>query len=364
MIIGVPKEIKVREGRVAITPGGVLAFKSRGHRVLVQSGAGVSVGFSDEQYAEAGAEILPDAASVWAGAKLVLKVKEPVPSEYGYFRKDLVLFTYLHLAAVPELAESLQKTGVTAYGYETVVGTDRTLPLLQPMSEIAGRMAPIVGAYQLAAFNGGRGVLLPGVPGVAPAKVVVIGGGVSGENAARIAMGMNADVTVLDINPATLRRIDGLFQGRVKTVYSNEANLVALLPETDLLIGAVLIPGAAAPKLVKKSHLSLMKPGSVFVDIAVDQGGCAETTKATTHDNPTYVVDGVIHYCVSNMPGAYARSSTLALTQAVLPYALRLADAVAKGVRPENAVDGYGLQIADGEILSKPVKDALAAGGH
>lgn len=364
MIIGVPKEIKTREGRVAITPGGVLAFKSRGHRVLVQSGAGLAVGFTDEQYTDAGAEILAEAASVWAGANLVLKVKEPIASEYGYFRKDLTLFTYLHLAAEPKLAEYLQKSGVAAYGYETVKDSAGTLPLLQPMSEIAGRMAPIIGAYQLAAFNGGRGVLLPGVPGVAPAHVVILGGGVSGENAARIAMGMNADVTILDINPATLRRIDGLFHGRVKTVYSNEANLTALLPTTDLLIGAVLIPGAAAPKLVKKAHLSLMKPGSVFVDIAVDQGGCAETTHATTHDNPTYVVDGVIHYCVANMPGAYARSSTLALTQAVLPYALRLADAVAKGVRPENAVDGYGLQIADGAILSKPVKDALAAGGH
>lgn len=364
MIIGVPKEIKTREGRVAITPGGVLAFKSRGHRVLVQSGAGLSVGFTDEQYTEAGAEILAEAAAVWAGANLVLKVKEPIASEYGYFRKDLTLFTYLHLAAEPKLAAALQQSGVAAYGYETVKDNLGTLPLLQPMSEIAGRMAPIVGAYQLAAFNGGRGVLLPGVPGVAPANVVIIGGGVSGENAARIAVGMNADVTILDINPATLRRIDGLFHGRVKTVYSNEANLLALLPTTDLLIGAVLIPGAAAPKLVKKAHLSLMKPGAVFVDIAVDQGGCAETTHATTHDNPTYVVDGVIHYCVANMPGAYARSSTLALTQAVLPYALRLADSVAKGVRPENAIDGYGLQIAEGEIVSKPVKDALAAGGH
>jgi alanine dehydrogenase len=364
MIIGVPKEIKTREGRVAATPAGVLAFKSRGHRVLVQSGAGLSVGFDDAQYVAAGAEILTDAASVWTGANMVLKVKEPIASEYGYFRKDLTLFTYLHLAAEPALAAALEKSGMAAYGYETVKDSAGTLPLLQPMSEIAGRMAPIVGAYQLAAFNGGRGVLLPGVPGVAPAKVVIIGGGVSGENAARVAVGMNADVTVLDINPATLRRIDGLFHGRVKTIYSNEANLVALLPETDLLIGAVLIPGAAAPKLVKKAHLSLMKPGAVFVDIAVDQGGCAETTHATTHDNPTFVVDGVIHYCVANMPGAYARSSTLALTQAVLPYALRLADAVSKGVRPDNAIDGYGLQVVDGEIVSKPVKDALASGGH
>ena len=359
MIIGVPKEIKIREGRVAITPAGVLAFRSRGHRVLVQAGAGLSVGFDDAQYTASGAEIIADAAGVWNAADMVLKVKEPIPSEYGWFRKDLTLFTYLHLAAEPHLAAALQKAGVIAYGYETVKDAAGTLPLLQPMSEIAGRMAPIVGAYQLAAFNGGRGVLLPGVPGVAPAHVVIIGGGVSGENAARVAVGMNADVTVLDINPATLRRIDGLFAGRVKTVYSNEANLVALLPTTDLLIGAVLIPGAAAPKLVKKAHLPLMRPGSVFVDIAVDQGGCAETTKATTHDAPTFVVDGVIHYCVANMPGAYARTSTLALTQAVLPYALRLADAVAKGIRPDSAIDGYGLQVADGEIVSKPVKDAL-----
>lgn len=359
MILGVPKEIKTREGRVAITPAGVLAFKSRGHRVLVQSGAGLSVGFDDARYAAAGAEIIADAAGVWSAADMILKVKEPVASEYAYFRKNLTLFTYLHLAAEPALAAALRESGVVAYGYETVKDAAGTLPLLLPMSEIAGRMAPIVGAYQLAAFNGGRGVLLPGVPGVAPANVVILGGGVSGENAARIAVGMNADVTVLDINPATLRRIDGLFAGRVKTVHSNEANLVALLPSTDLLIGAVLIPGAAAPKLVKRAHLALMKPGSVFVDIAVDQGGCAETTRATTHDAPTFVVDGVVHYCVANMPGAYARSATLALTQAVLPYALRLADAVATGARPDNAVEGYGLQVADGEIVSKPVRDAL-----
>ncbi len=359
MIIGVPKEIKTLEGRVAATPAGVGAFVARGHKVIVQSGAGLIAGFTDAEYAAAGATLEADAAKVWSAAGLVLKVKEPIPSEYGHFRADLKLFTYLHLAALPELTDALMKSGMDAYGYETVKGPTGGLPLLEPMSVVAGRMAPILGAVQLAAINGGRGVLMPGVPGTQPAKVTVIGAGISGENAARVALGMGADVTILDVDLNKLRHIDTVFQGRIHTLYSTPAALESLLPATDLLIGAVLIPGAAAPKLVKREHLKKMRPGSVFLDIAVDQGGCGETTRATTHDKPTYVEEGVIHYCVANMPGAYPRTSTLALTNAVLPYALRLADTLAAGKTPENAIDGFGLQVAAGKIVSEPVRVAL-----
>ncbi|PYE56278.1 alanine dehydrogenase [Deinococcus yavapaiensis] len=324
MKIGLPKEIKVKENRVALTPGGVATLVRRGHTVLVERGAGIGSGFQDGEYEAAGAS-MGTAAEAWA-AEMVVKVKEPIEAEYGFLREDLLLFTYLHLAADRPLTERLLESGTTSVAYETVQVEDGSLPLLTPMSEVAGRLAVQAGAYYLQKPNGGRGVLLGGVPGVQPGHVLVIGGGVVGTNAAKMAMGLGAKVTVLDVNQKRLAYLDDVFFGRLTTMMSSEANIRALLPETDLLIGGVLIPGAKAPHLVTRDMLSLMQEGSVIVDVAVDQGGCVETIKPTTHDDPVYTIDGVIHYGVANMPGAVPRTSTFALTNATFPYVAMLAD--------------------------------------
>jgi alanine dehydrogenase len=325
MIVGVPKEIKVKENRVAMTPGGAASLVRRGHTVLVQAGAGIGSGLPDSDYQKAGATIVPTADEAWS-AELVVKVKEPVESEYRFLRDDLILFTYLHLAADRSLTEALLASGTTGIAYETVQLEDGSLPLLTPMSEVAGRLAPQVGAYHLQKPQGGRGVLIGGVPGVPPASVVVIGGGVVGTNAARIAMGMGAQVTILDVSHRRLQYLDDVFNGRLLTLASNEANLRGALAHADLVVGAVLIPGARAPHLVTREMLKLMPEGAVIVDVAVDQGGCVETIHATTHDDPTYVIDGIVHYGVANMPGAVPRSSTFALTNQTLAYVFRLAD--------------------------------------
>ena len=325
MIIGVPKEIKNNEFRVAITAAGVHEFRTHGHSVLVERGAGLGSGITDEEYAIAGAEIVAEADDVWARADMVLKVKEPVKAEYHRFRKGLVLFTYLHLAAEPELTQALINSGVTAIAYETVQ-EGRALPLLAPMSEVAGRLSVQVGATSLMAPAGGKGVLLGGVPGVRPAKVVVLGAGVAGTNAAAMALGLGADVTILDININRLRELDAQYQGRLKTVASNAYEIEKSVVDADLVIGSVLIPGAKAPKLVTNELVSRMKPGSVLVDIAVDQGGCFEDTHPTTHQEPTYKVHNTIFYCVANMPGAVPNTSTYALTNVTLRYAVALAN--------------------------------------
>ncbi len=324
MKIGIPKEIKVKENRVAGTPAVVRALASAGHKVVVQKDAGVGSGFTDEQYREAGATIVPSAADAWS-ADMVMKVKEPIEPEYPFLRPGLLLFTYLHLAADRKLTEALVKSKTDAVAYETVqVG--RRLPLLEPMSEIAGRMSSIVGAFYLSRAQGGSGVLLGGVPGVLPGNVAIIGGGTSGVNAARMAAGLGATVTILEVDIERMRALDLAFHGTIRTALSSEHNLIELLPHTDLLIGAVLVPGAKAPKLVRRDMLKLMKKNSVLVDIAIDQGGCVETSRATTHENPIYFEEDVLHYCVANMPGAYARTATQALTNATMPYAVKLAN--------------------------------------
>ena len=324
MRIGIPKEIKIKENRIACTPAGARMLAQAGHEVLVQQGAGVGSGFTDEQFVLSGAKIVPTAADAWA-ADLVIKVKEPLAQEFGFLRPGLLLFTYLHLAADKQLTETLVKSGTTGIAYETVqVG--RRLPLLEPMSEIAGRMSSIVGAYYLSKAQGGEGVLLGGVPGVLPGNVLIIGGGTAGINAGRVAAGMGAEVTILEVDLQQMRFLDISLHGSAHTLYSNEQNLLEMLPKVDLLIGAVLVPGAKAPKLITRQMLKVMKPGTVFVDIAIDQGGCAETSRATTHENPIYVEEDTIHYCVANMPGAYARTATQALTNATIPYALKLAN--------------------------------------
>ncbi len=325
MDIGIPKEMKRHEYRVAATPAAVRTLTAAGHDVRVQAGAGDGSGFPDDDYRSAGARIVPDAAEAWA-ASLVLKVKEPIQAEYGYLRDDLILFTYLHLAADRELTDALIEAGTTAIAYETVEGRHGGLPLLTPMSEVAGRMAPQVGAYHLERFLGGRGVLLGGVPGVAAGEVVILGGGVVGINAAKMAVGLGARVTLLDVDHRRLQYLDDVFGGRVETVMSNVGTVSNAAARADLLIGAVLIPGARAPRLIPRDLLGEMRPGSVIVDVAVDQGGCVETIHATTHDEPTYVVDGVVHYGVANMPGAVPNTSTRALSYQTLPYAERLAE--------------------------------------
>lgn len=324
MIIGVPKEIKPQEHRVAVLPAAVYQLKKRGHEVLVETGAGAGVGFPDEAYEAAGAEILRQHDAVFARAELVVKVKEPLPAEYDLLRPGQILFTYLHLAANRELTLALLESGATCIAYETVE-VNRRLPLLEPMSEIAGRMSIIVGGYFLEKHKGGCGVLLGGVPGVLPGRVVVLGGGTSGVNAARMGTGLGADVTILEVDLERMRFLD-ITMSTAHTLYSNEASLVELLPEVDLLIGAVLVPGSRAPKLVTREMLRLMKPGSVLVDIAIDQGGCVETSHPTTHDDPVFVEEGVLHYCVANMPGAYARTATQALANVTARYIEMLAD--------------------------------------
>jgi len=356
MIVGVPREIKSWENRVAMTPGGVEALTRRGHTVLVERGAGLGSGLTDEEYEAAGAT-LTDAAGAW-GAQLVIKVKEPLPEEYKYLREDLLLFTYLHLAAARDLTDAMLASKVTGVAYETVQLPDGSLPLLSPMSEVAGRLAPQVGAHHLEKRQGGRGMLLGGVPGVPPAEVVILGGGVVGINSIKIAVGLGARVTVLDINHARMQYLDDVFGGRIVTMNSTEANVREMVMKADLVIGAVLIPGAKAPHLVTRGMIAQMKEGSVVVDVAVDQGGCVETIYATTHDKPTYVIDGVVHYGVANMPGAVPRTSTFALVNQTLPYALKLADKGLDALR-ESAPLRLGLNTFGGTLTCRAVADAF-----
>ena len=325
MIIGVPREIKDNEARVGVTPAGVKALTEGGHKVLVETNAGTLSGFDDAEYQNAGAEIVGDAGYVWGKSEMVVKVKEPIEKEYPFFRDGLVLFTYLHLAPVPDLTNKLLESKVIGIAYETVRDRQRTLPLLTPMSEVAGRMSVQVGANYLEKERGGRGILLGGVPGVPPAHVTIIGGGIVGTNAARIALGFGAKVTLVDVNLNRLRELDDIFGGRLYTLASNSYNIAQATREADLVIGGVLIPGATAPKLVTRAMVSQMKKGAVIVDVAIDQGGCVETARPTSHSNPSFEVDGVVHYCVTNMPGAVPHTSTLALTNSTFPYLMRLA---------------------------------------
>ena len=356
MKIGIPKEIKVKENRISCTPNGIHALTHAGHEVLVETGAGEGSGFSDQQFIDAGASLVSSAAEAWA-TEMVVKVKEPIASEYGYFRKDLLLFTYLHLAADKPLTEALCAAEVSGVAYETVQVGNR-LPLLEPMSEIAGRMSTLMGCYYLAKSQGGNGVLLGGIPGVPVGNVLVIGGGTAGLNAARVATGIGADVTLLEVDIDKMHFIDMSTHGSVRTVYSTEAALLEKLGEVDLLIGAVLIPGAKAPKLIKREFLRRMKPGSVFVDIAIDQGGCAETSKATTHDDPVYFEEGILHYCVANMPGAYARTSTQALTNSTLPYVLKLANLGLDSAMEQISELRPGLNTYQGNVVLSAVAEA------
>src|SRR5712691_6695428 len=356
MTVGVPKEIKGQEHRVALLPSGAYQLIKRGHEVVVERSAGAGAGYPDADYAQAGATLVSDRAAVFDQGKLIVKVKEPQPSEYALLRPGQILFTYLHLAASRPLTEALLKCGVTALAYETIE-VNRRLPLLEPMSEIAGRMSILVGGYFLAKHIGGSGVLLGGVPGVLPGKVVVLGGGASGINAARMAQGLGADVTILEVDLERMRFLD-ITLHTAHTLYSNEAHLMELLPEVDLLIGAVLVPGARAPKLIRRDMLRRMRPGSVLVDIAIDQGGCAETARPTTHHDPVYVVEGVIHYCVANMPAAYARTATQALTNVTYRYLELLADCgLREACERQPALIG-GLNVIDGKLTCKAVAEA------
>ncbi|QUL56079.1 alanine dehydrogenase [Paenibacillus tritici] len=360
MIVGVPAEIKNNENRVAITPAGVEALRKAGHEVLFESSAGTGSGMSDKEYMDKGAVILDTAAEVWSKAEMILKVKEPLPEEYAYFRKGLILFTYLHLAPEAELTKALVESGVTAVGYETIQLEDGSLPLLIPMSEVAGRMAVQIGAGLLEKPHGGKGVLLGGVPGVRPGEVVIVGGGIVGTNAAKIALGMGARVTVLDLNASRLRALDDIFGGRLVTVMSDSYHLEQAVRRADLLIGAVLIPGARAPKLVKEYMVQQMEEGSVIVDVAIDQGGSIETIdRITTHENPTYVKHGVVHYAVANMPGAVARTSTLALTNVTIPYALQIANLGIQAAAVQNAALARGLNVVAGQVTNAAVAGSL-----
>ncbi|MCY7894552.1 alanine dehydrogenase [Bacillus vallismortis] len=358
MIIGVPKEIKNNENRVALTPGGVSQLISNGHRVLIETGAGLGSGFENEAYESAGAEIIADPKQVW-NAEMVMKVKEPLPEEYVYFREGLVLFTYLHLAAEPKLAQALKEKGVTAIAYETV-SDGRSLPLLTPMSEVAGRMAAQIGAQFLEKPKGGKGILLAGVPGVSRGKVTIIGGGAVGTNAAKMAVGLGADVTIIDLNADRLRQLDDIFGHQLKTLMSNPVNIADAVAEADLLICAVLIPGAKAPTLVTEEMVKQMNPGSVIVDVAIDQGGIVETVDhITTHDQPTYEKHGVVHYAVANMPGAVPRTSTIALTNVTVPYALQIANKGAAKALADNAALRAGLNTANGHVTYEAVAKDL-----
>jgi alanine dehydrogenase len=357
MRVGVVTEIKPSERRVALTPAGAAELTGAGHSVLVQAGAGVGSGFADEAYAAAGATLVPDAAGVWGDAELVVKVKEPIASEYQLLSEETALFTYLHLAAEPALTEALVAARTTAIAYETVTEADGSLPLLAPMSEVAGRLAGQAGAYFLQHPLGGRGVLIGGAPGVAPARVVVIGGGVVGFNAARVAAGMGAEVTVLERSPRRLRELEDRFDGRVRVVMSDPLSLEEEVTNADVVVGAVLIAGAAAPKLITRELLKKMRERSVIVDVAIDQGGCAETSRPTTHDDPTYVVDGVLHYCVANMPGAVPSTSTRALTNSTMPYVRALADQGVEAALERDPRLAAGLNTKAGEVI---IADLLA----
>jgi alanine dehydrogenase len=358
MIIGVPKEIKEQENRVALLPSAAYQLIKRGHSVVVENNAGVGAGFVDEEYRIAGAKLVPEHAQVFAEADLIVKVKEPLASEYALLRKGQLLFTYLHLAANKPLTEALMKTGATCIAYETIE-VNRRLPLLEPMSEIAGRMSIIVGGYFLAKHQGGKGVLLGGVPGVLPGKVVVIGGGTAGVNAARMATGLGADVTILEVDLERMRFLDITMHHSAHTLFSSEASLSELLPTVDLLVGAVLVPGAKAPKLINREMLRTMKPGSVLVDIAIDQGGCVETSRPTTHHDPVFTEEGVQHYCVANMPGAYARTATQALTNVTYPYIESLADHGLSDACKRLPGLPHGINVQDGKLTFKPVAEAL-----
>jgi alanine dehydrogenase len=362
MIIGVPKETKSQEHRVALLPSAAYQLSNRGHRVIVERGAGVGSGYLDEEYRAAGAEMIDAHAEVFARAELIVKVKEPVPAEYALLRPGQILFTYLHLAASKPLTEALQKSRVTAIAYETIE-INRRLPLLEPMSEIAGRMSIIVGGYFLAKHCGGKGVLLGGVPGVLPGRVVVIGGGTSGVNAARMATGLGADTTILEVDVERMRFLD-ITMHTAHTLYSSPAHLLELLPTVDLMIGAVLVPGAKAPKLISREMLRVMKPGSVLVDIAIDQGGCAETSRPTTHEDPVFVEEEVTHYCVANMPAAYARTATQALTNVTYRYVELLADLGPRGLFQRDPTLVTGLNLLDGAITYRQVADAHGLEWH
>ncbi len=364
MKIGVPKEIKTNENRIAVVPAGAESLVGAGHQVLIETGGGLGSGFSDEAYTAVGAKIAPEAATVWKTSDLIMKVKEPIEREWPNMRKGQVIFTYFHFAADEKLTRAHMKSGATCIAYETVELPSRELPLLTPMSEVAGRMAVQEGAKYLEKLYGGRGVLLGGVPGVAPAKVVILGGGIVGINAAKIAAGMGAKVVILDISLERLRYLSDVMPANVQLIFSNRHNIVEQLTTADLVVGGVLIPGAKAPRLVRKDDLKLMQAGSVIVDVAIDQGGCVETIHATTHENPTYVVDGVIHYGVANMPGGVPRTSTLALTNATLPYAVKLAKKGWKQALKESAALRKGLNMSDGKVTYPGVAEAFGLELH
>lgn len=359
MIVGIPKEIKQDEYRVAIVPAGIEALVKRGHKVLIEKKAGLGSGIVDEEYKKAGADIVNSPKKIFDRAELILKVKEPLPKEYGFLKKGQVIFTYFHFAADRKLTYEMLKKGIVGIAYETIQRDDGKLPLLTPMSEVAGRMSIQEGAKYLEKPMEGRGILLAGVPGVRPANVVILGGGVVGSNAAKIASGLGAQVTILDIDLDRMRYLDDIMPEHVITLMSNSHNIRECIKQADLLVGAVLIPGAKAPQLITRDMLKLMKPGAVIVDVAIDQGGCMETSYPTTHSKPTYIVHGVVHYCVTNMPGAVGRTSTYALTNVTLPYALELADKGYKRAIKENSAIMRGLNVVDGKITCKAVADAF-----
>ncbi len=364
MLIGVPKEIKANENRVALLPVGASTLIKNGHKVVVETNAGLGSGFSDADYKAVGAEIANSAKEVYSSSEMIMKVKEPIAPEYSLIKSGQILFTYFHFAASKELTEAMMKAKGICIAYETVQKADRSLPLLIPMSEVAGRMAPQEGAKYLEKAMGGRGILLGGVPGTGPAEVMVLGGGIVGTNAAKIAAGFGAKVTIYDNNLYRLRYLDDVMPANVTTMMSNDYYIRAGLPKADLVIGAVLIPGTKAPKLVTKDMLKLMKEGSVIVDVSVDQGGCIETCKPTTHENPTFVIDGVLHYCVANMPGAVPHTSTLALTNATLPYAVEIANKGYESAIKTNPEIKLGLNMIDGKITYKGVADAFDFAYH
>ena len=359
MIIGIPKEIKREEKRVAITPEGVSALVVHGHRVIIELGAGLGSGMSNEAYQKAGAEVLGDADDLWGEAELILKVKEPLDKEYGRMREGQILFTYLHLAASRELTEHMLSSKVIGIAYETIQLFDNTLPLLAPMSEVAGRLAIQVGAWSLESKNGGAGILLSGVSGVPPAKVVIIGAGIVGINACHLAVGIGANVVIMDINPARLRYIQDIFRGSVTTVMSNRANIEDQIVTADLVITSVLIPGAKAPELISSDLIRRMRPGSAIVDVAIDQGGCCETSRPTTHDDPIYVWEDVVHYCVGNMPSAVPRTSTYALTNSTLQYVLEISDKGFNRAMKDNRALRKGLNVIDGKVIHEGVAEAF-----
>jgi alanine dehydrogenase len=359
MLIGCPREIKNQEYRVGLTPESAKELHRHGHEVWIETGAGLGIGATDDQYGAAGAKIVEGPEAIFSACEMIVKVKEPQPEERAQLREGQILYTYLHLAPDPEQTADLVRSGVTAIAYETVTGADGSLPLLKPMSQVAGRMSIQAGATALEKAHGGRGILLGGVPGVMPGTVVVIGGGVVGFNAAQMAVGLGADVTIMDNNPDQLERLGVHFESRAKTRFSNQANLAELVARADLVIGAVLVPGAAAPKLVTREMLGTMKPGAVLVDVAIDQGGCFETSHPTTHDDPTFVVDGIVHYCVANMPGAVARTSTYALNNVTLPRALRIADLGWQEAMRQDPHLAAGLNVHAGRVTYPAVAEEL-----